>query len=332
MSTDKLNYWIRRQLFGSKTCDKIELRHLPADGKTGQEVTTLEMKPNVKPDDVQDIIQEVYDALQADAEVIGGVQKYRLLPYFDGAKEPSGRFLVRVEAGNSSDDEEGFDSEPANQKGLLSQLMRHMEARERLMLTSMNNIMNAQTRILGRQAEQLENYAGKHIELVQTVEELHSEKHLREMETKEFSASQDRKTEMMKQFQLLIPVAANKLLGGKTNGKNVMDEVVNPHQMMLKRLMDSITQDQLDKLEDIFDAEMMKDFASIYESQRDLDDNGVATTPEAKKKGKEGIVTAKNFFKKLKAKVVSDGNVLNQLQEVFTMQQLSVVKELNETL
>lgn len=272
--------WIRRQCFlhsdeKNGKCTSLIVSHV-GSGKNAK-VATIPIVDSVTPDDMDEIASEIIQAVTIDAEAIGGLQKYYIQAVFENLSEPINRFAFRLQ-GSSEDTVDTFDSEPANQKGLLGQLMRHSEASHRISVASTGHVIAMQNKIIARQAEQLETMQAKHIELIETLEELKSERHSRELDAAESMRKQEAYKDITQKILLLMPLVANKFAGQK-----LLPESTTTGEQMVKSLMDSIKPDQFREITEKLTPEQQMILMSIYENMRKFDEK--PTTIETGKNG-----------------------------------------------
>src|SRR5579864_5341213 len=122
----KLREWLRGMV--AAECVRIEARHTVAGSEGGSTIAsfTLEGQPP------QFNADGIYEKLASDAEGIGGPQRYTLVAFCEGSKSPRDTLRVRVDGGADPELGGGV-SEPANLRGMCSQLMRHNETNMRLL-------------------------------------------------------------------------------------------------------------------------------------------------------------------------------------------------------
>lgn len=277
-----LSDWIRRQLFHysdtkNGRCTSFILSHVGSGSKSNI-VTTMPLLERVGPDDIEEIVGQLNETATIDAEGLGGLQKYMLQATFENLDKPINRFIFRLNATDNEDNVDVMDSEPATQKGLMSQMMRHTEATFRISMASTGNIVGMQNRIISRQAEQIENLTQKHIELVQVLEELQTEKHQRELDSAVALRKQAAYQDITQKILLLLPTVANKL-----TGKNLLPEKTSSGEQMIKSLMDSLSPEQMGHMQSMLKPEQQMIIFQIYENMRKFDESKNETTEEEKK-------------------------------------------------
>jgi len=279
-----LSDWIRRQLFHysdtkNGRCTSFILSHVGSGSKSNI-VTTMPIIEKIGPDDIDETVGQINETATIDAEGLGGLQKYMLQATFENLDKPINRFIFRINATDGEDNVDVMDSEPATQKGLMSQMMRHTEATFRISMASTGNIVGMQNRIISRQAEQIETLTQKHIELVQVLEELQTEKHTRELDAAVAMRKQEAYKDITQKVLLLLPTVANKLAG-----KTLLPEKTTSGEQMIKSLMDSLTPDQMNNMQGMLSPEQKMVMFQIYENMRKFDEEKEKTEEENKSNG-----------------------------------------------
>jgi hypothetical protein len=224
---EKFIEWLR----GIETvgCIRIEARHLIAGQEAGSVVATFEIGEQEDGGERFNAPM-VYRRLEEDAENIGGVQRYTLLAFREGAKAPRDRLTLKVDGGADGD---AASSEPANASGLVSQAHRHNEA----LLTMVVRMCGAALDTLAKQntrlAEQLEKAQETQVEAWGIMREMAL--HDRDKETQRHTlALREKQADVMRDgLKLVLPGLVAKVLPSNT----VQDEG-------LSRLIESLTDDQ----------------------------------------------------------------------------------------
>lgn len=262
MSIDrkKLAQWLRQQMQSMETeipCVRMVLKHALATGKTGQ-VAQYPITPSTDPDSLG---LEIVDAATTDAEGLGELQRYSVCAYYKGNEdEVKSRFSFRIHIAKDEDDSSGL-SESPDSKGLTSQMMRHTEA----MMRS-STIANAETarillRTVERQAETIETLSGKHIAMLETMEEVMGAKDERELKKLELVAKMKRDEAIIDKLNVLLPAVVNRL-----GGKKLLPEKATPSEMMVGQLLGSLTPDQFQTLSGTFRPDQMMIVMELYDT------------------------------------------------------------------
>jgi len=277
LNRKKLATWLRLQMQSMDTdapCVRMVLKHALATGNTGQ-VAKYSISPSTDPDG---LCQEVEDAGTTDAEGLGGLQLYALCAYFKGNEdEVGGRFTFRVFIDKKDEDEVGLTESP-DAKGLVQQMMRHTEA----MMRS-STIANAETaKILlqmnTRQAETIEKLSEKHLDFLETIEEVIGAKDERDLKRLEIVARSRRDEQIMEKLSVLLPAVVNRL-----GGKKLLPENLSPSEMMVGGLLGGLDVEQMTKLQAILKPEQLMIVMELYDHFKKIDD----AAKEKKRKAEE---------------------------------------------
>lgn len=273
--SDKISRFLRNALViegREGPCFRLTLKHIVTKGVGGDVA-------NYNIGDAQDIDPTFLEELQGrietdasvDAEGCGGVQKYQLLSYHTKDPDKSQARLV-IRAGDAANEEHDFDSEPANERGLVAQQMRHNEALIRSQVTSTNNVMN----ILSRQNEKLqlekEKLEEDRYRNLAMMESMMQDRHGRFLAEQQSEFDMKMKQETFAKLSMLVPTVVNKLAG-----HNILPEAVNPKALAMKGLANSImsTPGKLEKImgSGIFSPEELAVLATILDESSDAPSN-----------------------------------------------------------
>lgn len=188
--------------------------------------------------DLAELVEQVEERALRQANTLGGVHNF-MFELHDASGQPIGCEVFRVGAENFGDSSRSMLSEPANEGGLVAQLMRHNEA-----------IMHGHTKgfqqttatllkdreITARRAEFVEEKYMKGLELFMSAvmgERAH------EIELLKANANAQVKGELVKRVAGLIPEVLASFVSGKTG------QAANGAAIAAKGLFSTLTQDQM---------------------------------------------------------------------------------------
>lgn len=279
MANAKLTAFIKQQLNVAREdageCCKFVLKHVNANAKQN-EVSTFDCRAVHKQDGdkretfIEQLINGVEEAAHDDAESLGGHQRYLLLAYFKGADKPLGRCGFRMEAGDDEDEgDEELASEPANAKGLVAQTMRHQEATMRTSIMGHNHMMSMMQRTIDSQQDTINALLKEKFDSIKLIEEMLSLKQERDLEARKALHAEEMKEAGFKKLMLLGPSLVNRVVG-----KKVLPEETTPMQETLKAFAESLTMEQMEKLQGVLTSEQVIAMVNILQT----------VTPEDKKK------------------------------------------------
>lgn len=252
MDKVKVKRWLEKHLWDTREegpVVKVVVKHLDANGRAGKEEIWSHNIPHegdsvtLREEDVMDLINEMDMSCYDDAEgMAAGLQRYKILCYVKHKSNAHSRFTFSLAGDNQDVDDTGV-SEPATQKGLLGQLMRHNEAIMRTAVMSTNQNMAMMQRTIGRQNEHIEKLLEDRRETFEVTEDLKSQRHDRDLASTQMENQEKRYSEMFDKASLLLPAVVNRVAG-----KKLLPESVSPMQDMLKGLAESLTEEQLTKI------------------------------------------------------------------------------------
>jgi hypothetical protein len=198
---------------------RIDLKHITEEGIS--HVRTW----NISGDDDSDsentengaeaLAHEVMVTAQEDAMVFGGHQKFFAVAY-DKNNVQKHRFSFSVQSEDGQMGEENGPSESATPKGLIAQLMRHVEIQQRNVNGAVADIMAHYQMAAIEREKILASYQKREIEDMMLREQLVSNKHERDMAMLKEARTEKFQGEMVEKVMQLGNIAVTKFL---TNGK-----------------------------------------------------------------------------------------------------------------
>jgi hypothetical protein len=145
--------------------------------------------------------------------------------------------------------EDGFSgqtgSEPPTSEGLLAQLMRHNETKDKQLAAMFGTVTSYLVRDNEKKAEQIEHLLGLRSQMIETMEDLQSQKHARDLETKALEASDERKKDLFGKIMTYLPVAVNHLAG-----KELVRQKDSEMELVASEWVQSLSTTQLDAMRD----------------------------------------------------------------------------------
>ena len=252
-------------------CFRLCLKHILTKGP-GDDVANYNIgdAQEITPDFLEELQGRIQTDADVDAHGIGGVQKYQLIPYHTKNPDRSqGRLVFR--AGDAANEERDFESEPANERGMLAQQMRHNEALVRSQVTSVNNTMNILLRSNEKLQVEKEKLEEDRYRNLSVMEKLMQDGHGRFLAEQESEFQMAMKKETFSKLAMLVPAVVNKLAGQK-----VLPEATNPKAMAMKGLANSImsTPGKIEKImsSGIFSPEELAVLATLLDDSADAEE------------------------------------------------------------
>lgn len=254
--------WLRRELTRDreKVVDRLILRHA-SPGMKGNDVDTFTLSERtLSVENLLELAEEVLSRAQGDADGLGQMGRYVLTAHSVGESRAVARFPFRLRPNQDEFEEAG--DEPANQRGLLTQLMRHNEALAKTMVHAVAGI----TTVMARRLESSDNAITRLTENAQKnlllLEEAKSEQHGRDLELLEVNRKAEREEKIFEKLSLLVPVVINKLAGQKVFNAE------DPSALMLRTFTESISTDQFNKIQSTLNQEQIILLAQIIQSSK----------------------------------------------------------------
>lgn len=247
------------------TPDKLALRHVAVSDRQN-DVATFAV-PEKPAEDHEALLSRIEEALENDADGLGGVQKYVLVALREG--RPLSRLPLRV--ASTVDDGYGGDaleSEPANGKGLLSQLMRHNEVQSRMFAMSMGQVVSTMQRTIARLQETVEVADSRRLAAVDAAEEMLTRTHELAALTQMVEDNRAAKAVTFDTVKSVMPFLMHYLR--KAAG---MPVETTPVAKLVSQLAASLGPEQLAGLEKLLTEEQQGIVAKIFASAPSEEDN-----------------------------------------------------------
>ena len=239
----------------------------------------------------EETAKDIWEAAQATAQALGGPQRFQLSVFDieDVASEEALRtcpFTVDSGFAQPGDSEV---SEPPTSEGITAQLMRYNNEIFRQHNAVVGALTHQLARTIGTQAEQIEHLMKDRMASMTAIEELLSNKHARDLATKENEAAIERKKELFEKVMQLAPIAINKL-----TGKEMVRQVTSPLEATVISFMETIKPADLDNIvkSGIFNQQQTLLFASILEQLT----KQMVTVEEKKKASEVAAQAVSNGF------------------------------------
>jgi len=238
------------------TPDKLALRHVAVSDRQNDVATfVVSAKPT---DDQEGLLSRIEEALENDADGLGGVQKYVLLALREG--RPLSRLPLRVASTmDDANNGEPLESEPANGKGLLGQLMRHNEVQSRMFAMSMGQVVSTMQRTIARLQETVENADERRLAAVDVAEKMLTREHERAALTQMVEDNRVAKAVTFDTVKSVMPFVMHYLR--KSAG---MPVETTPTAALVSQLAASLKPEQLAGLEKVLTDEQMEIIAQIF--------------------------------------------------------------------
>lgn len=156
--------------------------------------------------------------------------------------------------------------------GLVGQLMRHLETRDRSNeknLAMMMGVVNHHAMQMREENTELRAEIAKQrnerVEWITAIEEAKSTEHTRQIEALQVTAKEERKTLATTKIVNLFPVLISKVLGSGKASKGAANKPPSPLAQLVGKLADSLTDDQKDVIGSLLTMEQQIAFSEIVD-------------------------------------------------------------------
>jgi hypothetical protein len=183
-----------------------------------------------------ELVQAIDQQGAADAEELGGMQRYIVRAQARG--RDIGSLTLRYNLGPGPAEVAGADSEPASARGLVAQAQRHAEVSTRMLHQGFGSIVESQERRLAKQDEIIERLEQQHLAVISLQEGLLSQQHERDLAAAREESNLQTRQHFLGMMKPLVPVILNRLLGS-----GVLT-AASPRNALVDGLVGSITPEQ----------------------------------------------------------------------------------------
>lgn len=250
----RLQTWL---IAGNKgqECRAVALFHLEGEQRNPRQVEPWAIDEAAREAGVDALQREILAVAEGDARGFGGTQHYALYGYFgEGSVERNAygaritftlSMMPAVEDTNLSHGP----SEPATQAGVATQLMRHLENRERLSHGPQQAVMNVLLQENRDLRARLKWYEEQHAAFARAQESLISEQHQRNLASRKELFWEAQKERVVHMLLMLVPQAINLALKKFMPNSNVRaEEISTPLVEAFRGFIGSLKPEQFHKL------------------------------------------------------------------------------------
>lgn len=275
MISDRICQFINRWLFETSIekgpLRKVGLMHISKESNTGREVTDWPIKSD-DPSALQvpTFVAQILELAQEDANGWGGVQQYVVCGYFGSDAADGGRTIVFPVASERRDPdmpgERGLmPTEPANERGGFSQMLRFNEALHKITLGAMGSMIESLTRQNMAKDHLIEKMGEKHIQNIVQVEQLLDNKAERDIELSKQQLKNRSMDMLTTSVMPLLPSLVNRFLG-----VNIFQDQSNPGMEQMRQFLGSLREEQITKFVETLDPPQALAVMHMYEQAREM--------------------------------------------------------------
>ena len=181
----------------------------------------------------------IAEAAQRDTDDMNqGIQQFALYAYFPQDANWVPRKIFRVAPSDIEIERDVTPSEPATEKGLVAQTMRHLESVMKTHTVGVSYIVQAQQRELQRLSEQNEAFSKQQVDFMLLLQDTMNDAHTRRRAEKSNEVDIAIKESAMSKLEALVPVVINRIAGSQvlpTEDKSFM---------LMASLLEGLTDEQ----------------------------------------------------------------------------------------
>jgi hypothetical protein len=241
-----------RGWFQTGSVYRIELRHFTGSEAGRVRIWAEAEFENKNPDQ---IAAEIWDTAEEDSSNFRSVSTYAVLLWREEKGSMSARTFIRLRPEEIDSIEE---SEPANERGRMSQIMRHDESFIRTAVNLINYNLEMSQRRIESQDRLIEKFADKHIFMMEAIEKLLDRSAERELRINREKKLENVAEKAFGKLEMLMPSVLGKLLPESSQGQLATAE--------LSELLDSLTESQVKVLVSTLTEEQSLKLIQVKES------------------------------------------------------------------
>jgi len=211
--------------------------------------------------DPAQLSEVIMNEAHKDAENQRGTTRYVVMAFKEGDQNNFARTSFRLPGGMSHTNDD-METELPDEKGIVSQMMRHTEASFRMALSGMGEIVRGLSQQLAdanRQNNKLATMQFQVLELQQTMLDRQAE---RELAIQVQKADDDRKKQVFEKLAMLFPILLKKMTG---EGKSI-EALLGEEQ--IGTLLEGLSQDQVTSMLGMFEPAQHAAFLALYDMYR----------------------------------------------------------------
>jgi hypothetical protein len=271
--------WLNKHVVFADTkthgrCNKILIRHLNVERKFQGDVASFSVKfEEGATEELPPLVNNIVEAMQRDAnDLNAGIQSYCIQAFFPNDQSYSPRKIVRVTSVDEDIERDILPSEPPTEKGLTSQLMRHLESIMRTTVVSQSHMTDSLRKENERLAQMVEKFSQQQVDFMVLLQDTADHSNQRRLAEKKAEADLAFKDGIFAQLKSVVPIIANRLAG-----KQILPE--NDRSFMLMAaLLENLSDEQQAMLRNTLtapQAAVLSEILTEYEKKKDsfLDGN-----------------------------------------------------------
>lgn len=223
--------------------------------------------------DADELASELIAVASSDLDQVGGVLRFHVVAYKEGQK-PVARTAFELRDTDPADAGGDDDKLSPTLAGMLAQQMAHNRALIQASSGATSGVISMLQKMLIDTMKRCERMEQRHADLFETLEDLISQRHLRELAAKSAEASERRKDTALEKVSLLAPVVVQKLTGTKLS-----PDQPNATELTLAAFMESLQGEQLERLKAVLTPEQLAVMFSLYQAAQSTAEKGRVGRP-----------------------------------------------------
>jgi hypothetical protein len=245
--------------------ERAKVTHFELKQRAGNEMAAAKIAEwfgedfeNKAPSDLSEIIM---NEAHKDAESQRGTTRYVVMAFKEGDSNNFARTSFRLPGGMSNTNDD-METELPDEKGIISQMMRHTEASFRMALSGMNEIVRGLSQQLSDSNRQVNKLAQMQFQTLEMQQSLLDRQADRDLANQSQKADDERKKMVFEKLAMLFPILLKKMTG---EGKS-LEALLGEEQ--IGAMLEGMTQEQITSMIALFDPAQQAAFLSLYDMYR----------------------------------------------------------------
>lgn len=192
--------------------------------------------------DVESIWPAIQDVAKSYAELLRGSQTFAVVVTASDSRVARRTFALEGGAIAAQKNHQ-----PSSDGHVISELLRHLENKERIQARLFDSTIGQLTSEIERQSKRNAHLELRDMERAEAYERILSKQHERELATKKHLHNTQMQNELVNGVRMIIPTIANKVAGEKI----LPEAKLTPKEQSLQALLESITPEQMAEMQKI---------------------------------------------------------------------------------
>lgn len=270
MSSENLQKWIVMQMADPTEAGGVSLVSLlHTIDEQHDLIESFEVDSEM---DASDLASRIWDAAEVDSRsrAQGGRQRYSVVIFRgeDRAQPTATRaFLLFGTSSGENERDFGQSSDPPNERGLLSQLMRHNDQQARMMQVLSDSMFSKLIAQNSQLTSQVDAMTGKQLDMFTLHQRMLDTQAQREMEQAKEANRERRHEQLIGVFTSMVPLLFLQFMGNKALPQGIPTET-SMRDTVVGRFLDSLTPEELSAASGKLNSMRQIVFVEIYKSYK----------------------------------------------------------------